>query len=161
MPLANAASNGSSLITACKTKLYALNPAHPPQFVPTQRTRNKQRPAPADPKSLERQIRQTLADKISGNQVGIWLLLPEHLRLGTWDLVCSWAGRPAERVEPRLALHLVNEAAKMHPLVINDLQQQPFEVFDFFTPSEGEGWGEGEVAGVIASRWPTLQPLRK
>jgi hypothetical protein len=52
-----------------------------------------------------------LADKISGNQIGIWLLLPEHLRLGTWDLLCSWSGLPCERVEPRLALHLVNEAA--------------------------------------------------
>ena len=52
-----------------------------------------------------------LADKISGNQIGMWLLLPEHLRLGTWDLLCSWTGLPAQRVEPRLALHLVNEAA--------------------------------------------------
>ena len=92
-------------------KLYALNPAHPPQFVPTQRTRKKPRSVPADPKSLERQVRQVLADKISGNQVGIWLLLPEHLRLGTWDLMRSWSSRPCERVEPRLALHLVNEAA--------------------------------------------------
>jgi hypothetical protein len=30
-------------------KLYALNPANPPQFVPTQRTRKKQRAVPADP----------------------------------------------------------------------------------------------------------------
>jgi len=103
--------NGSSPITACKKKLYALNPANPPQFVQTQRTRKKQRALPADPKSLERQVRQTLADKISGNQIGIWLLLPEHLRLGTWDLLCSWSDRPPERVEPRLALHLANEAA--------------------------------------------------
>jgi hypothetical protein len=66
---------------------------------------------PADPKSLERQVRQLLAEKISGNQVGIWLLLPEHLRLGTWDLLCSWSDLPTERIEPRLALHLVNEAA--------------------------------------------------
>ena len=65
----------------------------------------------ADPKSLERQVRQALADKISGNQIGIWLLLPEHLRLGTWDLMHSWSGLPTDRVEPRLALHLVNEAA--------------------------------------------------
>jgi len=66
---------------------------------------------PADPKSLERQARQALADKISGNQIGMGLLLPEHLRLGTWDLLCSWSGLPPQRVEPRLALHLVNEAA--------------------------------------------------
>jgi len=98
-------------ITACKKKLYTLNPANPPQFVQTQRTRKKQRSVPADPKSLERAVRQALADKISGNQVGIWLLLPEHLRLGTWDLMRSWSGLPSERVEPRLALHLVNEAA--------------------------------------------------
>jgi hypothetical protein len=111
MRLASAVSNGSSPITDCKKKLYILNPAHPPQFLQTQRTRAKQRAAPADPKSLERQIRQVLADKISGNQLGIWLLLPEHLRLGTWDLMLAWSGLPPERVEPRLALHLVNEAA--------------------------------------------------
>jgi hypothetical protein len=52
-----------------------------------------------------------LADKISGNQAGIWLLIPEHLRLGTWDLLRAWSGQPGERVEPRMALHLVNEAA--------------------------------------------------
>ena len=97
--------------SACKKKLYALNPTNPVQFVATQRTRKKQRSLPADPKSLERAVRQMLADKISGNQIGTWLLLPEHLRLGTWDLVCSWTGLPAQRVEPRLALHLVNEAA--------------------------------------------------
>ncbi len=76
-----------------------------------QRTRSQQRTAPADPARLERQVRQLLADKISGNQVGIWLLLPEHLRLGTWDLLQRWSGQPPQRVEPRLGLHLVNEAA--------------------------------------------------
>ena len=55
--------------------------------MPIQPTRRKERSAPADPKSLERQVRQMLADKISGNQVGIWLLVPEHLRLGTGDLL--------------------------------------------------------------------------
>ncbi|TVR48149.1 MAG: hypothetical protein EA425_14815, partial [Puniceicoccaceae bacterium] len=52
-----------------------------------------------------------LADKICGNQAGVWLLVPEHLRLGTWDLLCAWSGCDGRRVEPRLALHLVNEAA--------------------------------------------------
>ncbi len=56
-------------------------------------------------------MRQLLSDKISGNQVGTWLLVPEHLRLGTWDLLCGWSGQTGERVEPRMALHLVNEAA--------------------------------------------------
>ena len=56
-------------------------------------------------------MRQFLADKVSGNLAGLWLLLPEHLRLGTWDLLCGWTGQPTERVEPRLAMQLVHEAA--------------------------------------------------
>jgi Transposase DDE domain len=41
----------------------------------------------------------------------LWLLVPEHLRLGTWDLLCGWTRQAPERVEPRLALQLVHEAA--------------------------------------------------
>lgn len=40
----------------------------------------------------------------------MWLLVPEHLRLRTFDLLCQWSGQPAKEVEPRLALQLVNEA---------------------------------------------------
>jgi hypothetical protein len=40
-----------------------------------------------DPESIERGVRQLLADKVSGNLAGIWLLAAEHLRLGTWDLL--------------------------------------------------------------------------
>ena len=43
--------------------------------------------------------------------VGLWLLIPEHLRLGSWDLLRSWTGQPTERVEPRLAMQLVHESA--------------------------------------------------
>lgn len=56
-------------------------------------------------------MRQLLADKISGNLIGLWLLIPEHLRLGTWDLLCGWSGQPGQRVEPRLALQLIHESA--------------------------------------------------
>jgi hypothetical protein len=52
-----------------------------------------------------------LADKVTGNLVGVWLLAPELLRLGAWDLLCGWTGQRSERVEPRLALQLVHEAA--------------------------------------------------
>jgi hypothetical protein len=43
--------------------------------------------------------------------VGIWLLIPEYLRLGIWDMLKSWTRIPDEHVETRLALQLVNEAA--------------------------------------------------
>jgi hypothetical protein len=69
------------------------------------------RHADSDPLSLERGVRQRLADKINDNMPGLWLLVPEHLRLGTWDLLRAWTGQPAERAEPRLALQLVHEAA--------------------------------------------------
>ena len=56
-------------------------------------------------------MRQMLADKVSGDLAGVWLLVAEHLRLGTWDLLRGWTGQPGERVEPRLALQCVHEAA--------------------------------------------------
>ncbi len=46
-----------------------------------------------------------------GNLAGIWLLVPELLRLGAWDLVCGWTGQSPDRVGPRLALQLIHEAA--------------------------------------------------
>jgi hypothetical protein len=97
--------------SVCKKKLHALRPKAPAQHVQTQRTRRKQRLVPCDPASIERQVRQLLADKISGNQVGIWLLAPEHLRLGTWDLLCAWSQSAGDALAPRMAMHLVHEAA--------------------------------------------------
>ncbi len=56
-------------------------------------------------------MRQLLADKVTGNLAGVWLLAPALLRLGAWDLVCSWSTQRPDRVEPRLALQLIHEAA--------------------------------------------------
>lgn len=94
-----------------KKKLHRCRPKVEHQQIQTQRTRKQVRVEPSDPLSVERGVRQLLADKISGNLVGLWLLIPEHLRLGTWDLLRGWSGHPGERVEPRLALQLVHEAA--------------------------------------------------
>jgi hypothetical protein len=102
----------------CKKKLYALNPAKglAPTRLPVQSTRRHQRLADADPLSVEREVRQLLADKVSGNLLGIWLLVPEHLRLGTWDLVRTWTGDgPVHTLASRLALHLIHEAALCRP----------------------------------------------
>ncbi len=77
-----------------------------------QSTRQHQRRVDASPPSLEREVRQLLADKVSGNLLGLWLLIPEHLRLGTWDLLRSWAGQgEGQSLSPRLTLHLIHEAA--------------------------------------------------
>ncbi len=80
-------------------------------LIESYRTERKKRQEPADPRNLEGGVRQLLADRVSGNLLGLWLLVPEHLRLGTWDVLCQWTQQPTERVEPRLALQLVHEAA--------------------------------------------------
>lgn len=43
--------------------------------------------------------------------LGLWLLVPEHLRLGTWDILGRWTGQSDECVQSRLALQLVHESA--------------------------------------------------
>jgi hypothetical protein len=56
-------------------------------------------------------VRQLLADKAVGNLAGIWLLVPELLRLGARDLVCGWTGQQPRAVGPRPGLQLIHEAA--------------------------------------------------
>jgi hypothetical protein len=80
---------------------------------------------------VEREVRQLLADKVSGNLLGLWLLVPEHLRLGTWDLLRTWSGEsPDDALDARLALHLVHEAALCRPTLRNDrsLRHTGFEL---------------------------------
>ncbi|MDO9124650.1 MAG: transposase [Deltaproteobacteria bacterium] len=96
---------------AFKKKLYLCCPVTAPLKVETHRTKEKVRLELSAPPEIERGVRQLLANKISGTLVGIWLLIPEYLRLGTWDLLKSWSGMSDERVEPRLALQLINESA--------------------------------------------------
>jgi len=100
----------SSRSTAFKKKLYRYRPSsEPPIEVRTNRKRTK--PVPCDPRSIEHGVRQFLADKVTGNLAGIWLLAPELLRLGAWDLACDWTGQNPKHVGPRLALQLIHEAA--------------------------------------------------
>jgi hypothetical protein len=124
---------GSSPITACKKKLYALQPKKAPPPLPVQRAARRVCLAAPDPRSVERGVRQRLADRISGNLLGLWLLVPEHLRLGTWDLLRAWSGQPAqEALAPRLGLHLVHEAALCRSALRADrsLRHRGFELLN-------------------------------
>lgn len=94
-----------------KKKLHLCRPRNEPLRVETHRTKEKVRLELSDPLNIERGVRQLLANKVSGTLVGIWLLIPEYLRLGIWDLLKSWSGLPDERVQSRLALQLINESA--------------------------------------------------
>lgn len=70
-------------------------------------------------RSIERGIRDLLAHKVSGTMIGIWLLIPEYLSLGSWDLLKMWTDDQAGGINPRLALQMVNEAA----LCVNGVRQ--------------------------------------
>ena len=96
---------------AFKKKLHLCRPGNEPLRVETHRTKEKVRLEVSDPPDIERGVRQLLANKVLGILVSIWLLIPEYLRLGIWDLLKSWSGLPDERVQPRLALQLINESA--------------------------------------------------
>jgi len=96
---------------AFKKKLHLYHPARSPVEVEARHTKQRLRLEKADPHSIERGVRQLLANKISGTMAGIWLLIPEYLRLGVWDLLRSWSGAADGQVQSRLALQLVNESA--------------------------------------------------
>lgn len=62
--------------------------------------------------SNERLVREILSNKLSGTHMGLWLLVPEYLRLGAWDLLQGCFSRTAnDNLNARIALQLVNEAA--------------------------------------------------
>jgi hypothetical protein len=82
------------------------------QTVPAQRSQGRTHAEPCDPQSLERGVRQLLADNLCRSALGLWRLLPEPLRLGTWDLLVGCSRTGGEHVPPRLALPLVPEAAR-------------------------------------------------
>jgi Transposase DDE domain len=106
----SAASNASLPSSACKKKLFKYRP-HRAAAVQTYASKKRCRLQASDPASIESGVRQALADRVSGNLAGLWLLVPEHLRLGTWDLLGAWTCQPADSIWPRLALQLVHEAA--------------------------------------------------
>ena len=54
----------------CKKKLYQYRPITD-WTIETQRTKKRTRAEPCDPLSIQRGVRQLLADKVSGNLVGL------------------------------------------------------------------------------------------
>jgi hypothetical protein len=86
---------------------------------------------PADARSVERAVRQLLADKVSGNLLGLWLLVPEPMRLDTWDWLRTWSGESSDdALDACLALHLVHEAALGRPTLrhAHSLRHTGFEL---------------------------------
>lgn len=62
--------------------------------------------------------------------VGLWFLVAEHLRLGTWDLLKGFTGSGDMDIAPRIAMQIVNEAALCQNRVRkkNYISHQGFEL---------------------------------
>jgi hypothetical protein len=103
-----------------KKKLYQLNPNEAKAVVIYQ-TKRERRKASVTMQSNERYVREILSNKLSGTHMGLWLLVPEYLRLGAWDLLRGCFSKTAnDDINTRIALQLVNESA----LCVNRLRQR-------------------------------------
>lgn len=99
--------------TASKKKLYKLVPERADQQaeVQVQQTKRTQRKARVSPRSNERNVRERLAHKICGDHMGLWLLVPEYLRLGTWDFLKGIFATHDNALAPQMGMQMVNESA--------------------------------------------------
>jgi hypothetical protein len=97
---------------AFKKKLYELNPNKETKAVVIHQTKREKRQASVTVQSNERYVREILSNKLSGTQLGLWLLVPEYLRLGAWDLLKGIFSKATnDDLNARIAFQLVNEAA--------------------------------------------------
>jgi len=76
-----------------------------------------------------------LSQKVSGTSVGMWLLIPELLKLGAWDIIKAWTGKTDIDLEPRIALQVVNETA----LCVNRIRRKNSLGHQGFQLSNGMG----------------------
>lgn len=96
-----------------KKKLYKLKPTDQREInLKIQQTKRNVRTITVDAQSNQRVVREILANRLSGNHIGLWLLVPEYLRMGAWDLIKGCFGEYCdESINARMGLQLVNESA--------------------------------------------------
>jgi len=84
------------------------------------------------PNSNERNIREHLSRKVSSTLVGLWFLVAEHLRLGTWDLLKGYTGCDNRDIDPRIAMQIITEATicKTRIRKKNYIAHQGFELLN-------------------------------
>ncbi len=85
-----------------------------------------------NPAGNERGVREMLSKKVSTGVAGLWFLVGEHLRLGTWDLLKGLTGKTDYDFEPRIAQQLINESAACRSRIRsgNYITNQGFELLN-------------------------------
>lgn len=98
---------------ASKKKLYKLDPQGADQKaeIKVQKTKRQQGTVNITPRGNERNVREQLARKICGDYMGLWLLVPEYLRLGAWDFLQGTLDTSKNALAPQLGMQMVNESA--------------------------------------------------
>lgn len=81
------------------------------QSVVIQQTKRRKRTAFVSVQSNEHNVREILANKLSGTHMGVWLLVPEYLRLGTWDMLKGCFSNNSVNLNAQIGMQLVNESA--------------------------------------------------
>jgi hypothetical protein len=76
-----------------------------------QNTKRRKIKAKVTLQSIESDVREQLANKISGTHMGLWLLLPEYQRLGTWDILQHLFANTNDTISTRVGMQLINESA--------------------------------------------------
>lgn len=96
-----------------KKKLYRFGPKKKKELsVEIQNTKRERKIIAVNEQSAERDFREVLARKSSGTHAGLWLLIPEYLRLGSWDLIKGFIDEQNDNsIKAKMALQLVNESA--------------------------------------------------
>ena len=97
---------------AYKKKLYRLSPdkEEDQHEYKAQQSKRKQISVKVTPGSNERNIREQLSEKISGSHMGLWLLIPEYLQLGTWDMLKGVFKDDTNPLAANLGMQMVNES---------------------------------------------------
>jgi hypothetical protein len=93
-----------------KKKLHLLNPEKL-KGMEVYKTKNKTCTVKINTVRVERSVRELLAKRVSGTMGGLWLLIDEHLRLGSWDLLKIWTGNNGDDKDMRLGLQMIHESA--------------------------------------------------
>lgn len=94
----------------CKKKLHLLKSVKKEEKVEIYHSKREKDECVVTSRSIESNVRELLFRKVSGTFLGLWLLIPEHLKVGTWDILKEWTGSKDAELEPRLALQMVHES---------------------------------------------------
>ena len=117
-----------------KKKTYQLNPKkeHKKEEFEAQVTKRQKKKIKVNSKSNERNFREILSNKVCSTFVGLWVLIAEHLRLGSWDLIKGYTGCIDTDIAPRIAMQIVNEAALCKTRIRrkNYITNQGFEILN-------------------------------